>query len=576
MNKKKVLKFISISFVVCIILSSCQKENFISDESTQETENNLITPSISQEIILGQQIGNSFSVDNMKLAYQKIGLKSKADNLEANALYVKLLPANADDISKIETDTNLVIFDFPLDYEIIQEGDYYIEPGIVDTFLNPRYVIVKEEEELPDMPYEIKDELYVPDNEKEGEAIVWAMILNGEIEVPIDKDTIQVVDENKGGWYPNLRICINNTNTPLQNMKIRIGAYYYTTNTNGNLTNIKKHYGKITVYGRFENSTVTVRKGIAELTAIDRYDQIATVNETSNQITLTITSANNSDMWNKASCFEAVRRYNVYCSSNGISQVSNINLWSLPVAGGAACPLFHVFDNVTTTFFKSFAESFVLGTSFTITFIANLIGSNLEPDIIIGNFSLTQGCELLVFHELSHYSHAIRRGKTFWHNVVEGEIGCMTLAGGDPYGDGTQPTQNLANYIGLAESWANFMEATIGNFYGYGTSDEDFFPRTIPYTPSRDWRGWFPVGVYWDILDNTPNDEIILRDNSEAEVRRGFDVLNGQGNGIAVSSLYNLITNSSCNSVVNFKTLFNNQYPALITQSNALFLLYGY
>ncbi len=563
------IKFMLLIFAASTVFFSACNKTELPDDAELSTSKN--TKWNNTEMFAAK----TFSVVNMKKAYSKLGLKS--DSINANAFYVKLIPATPEDIRLIESDTFNVIFDYPLDVSINVKGT-----GTVDTFLNPRYLIVDDVSQIPDMSYEIKDELYLPNTDEDGKAIVTAMILSGELEEPADKDTTEVIEENKAGWIPKLTIKVNNgtTDVPLQDMRIRIGLYYDRTDANGVVKNTRRHYGKIDVFGRFENNSVTVRKGLTEIAAIDRYDKIADdVSQSDYMRTLSIKKSSNESMWMKATCFEAIRRYNAYCVGNGIAQASNINLWITPVIGSrAAAPLFHVFDDISTTFFKSMAESFLVNSlSFTTTFIANLIGSHLEPDIVIGDFSTTMTGELLVFHELSHYSHAIKRGKTFWHNIVAGEISCMALADGDPYGDGTQPNATLASYIGLAESWANFMEATIGAHYSHGTSAEGFKPRTIPFSPSHGGIGWFPVGVYWDILDNSPTEsEIRLLDSNNSVIVKGFDTFNGQGNGITVSSLYNLMTNSSCNSVTNFKTLFNQQYPTLTTQSNLLFSLYAY
>lgn len=49
-------------------------------------------------------------------------------SIKANALYVRFLPQNMEDVAYLENQRSLTLFDHPLDYELEVIGDYYQDP----------------------------------------------------------------------------------------------------------------------------------------------------------------------------------------------------------------------------------------------------------------------------------------------------------------------------------------------------------------------------------------------------------------------------------------------------------------
>jgi len=54
--------------------------------------------------------------------------------LETTDLYVRFLPQDSTQYKQLMNDTMLTLFDFPLDYEIKQSGDYYQDPTLKKPF----------------------------------------------------------------------------------------------------------------------------------------------------------------------------------------------------------------------------------------------------------------------------------------------------------------------------------------------------------------------------------------------------------------------------------------------------------
>jgi hypothetical protein len=573
--------FVFIIFTIAFF-ANCEKLELQEDDNIQNIEQNTKTDT-DNEIVLGKHIGMSNSLKNIKKSMTKHGYITKSGELEANAVYVKITPSSPDEIAFIDTGSNFAIYDYPLDYEILEEGDYYIEPDIQDTLYNPRYAIVEDVDDIPvNVQYEVEEELRMPETEEEEAAYLYTQLLTGEIELPEGIDTMGYIEENKAGWYPNLRIVLNQNGVlkNMSNIMLRIGARTYTTDANGKVQ-CKKHYGQIKVESRFYNSIAKVRKGFYEFIGIDRYDVIKRVNPSGSMITIQITKdgVENTDVWHKATIYESILKYNSYCSQNDIQQADDLNIWTSPSIISAGCPLFRRLGGVNFTMLHTFVQAFITGLDFGTSTLDGLLINHLTPDILMTELEYTMDYDLYAFHELSHFSHAVKRGWSFWHTVVNSEVWNMTHAPylKDPYKNGNYPTVAEARYIALAESWAYFMATKIGQDYDYSVSHEYFYPRTIPYyqVPYDKFKGWIPNGVYWDMLDNIV-DPITLKDENNNLILSGYDNFNGENYGITVNKLYNVLTNSSCNSVSNFKSIFKSQYPNLATQTDALFALYGY
>lgn len=128
-------------------------------------------------IILGDKKENPYSIKNMRVALdtlmyyiknsnQKVFEGAFYDNikLETTDLYVRFLPQDSLQYDILKSDTSLILFDFPLDYEIKQRGTYYCESGLnypytwYYTTVKPGYISPK------GIKYEVLEELFILEN----------------------------------------------------------------------------------------------------------------------------------------------------------------------------------------------------------------------------------------------------------------------------------------------------------------------------------------------------------------------------------------------------------------------------
>ena len=84
--------------------------------------------------------------------------------LETTDLYVRFLPQDSTQYKQLMNDTTLTLFDFPLDYEIKQSGDYYQDPTLKKPF-TWYYTTVKPSYTPPvGIKYEILENLFIAEH----------------------------------------------------------------------------------------------------------------------------------------------------------------------------------------------------------------------------------------------------------------------------------------------------------------------------------------------------------------------------------------------------------------------------
>lgn len=129
-------------------LSSCDKnelDNNLQNSNSATVVDNINRP--TQPIILGNQLNNPFSVENMQIALDSLLANKESLNgsmrapsvfnefeISATDLYIRYLPKDSVEYRTLMNDTSLTLFDFPLDYELKQVGEYYKDPTVTGDY----------------------------------------------------------------------------------------------------------------------------------------------------------------------------------------------------------------------------------------------------------------------------------------------------------------------------------------------------------------------------------------------------------------------------------------------------------
>lgn len=141
-------KIFYIFALVAFTFTSCEKnelDNNLHNSNTATVVDNINRP--TQPIILGNQLNNPFSVENMQIALDSLMANSESLNgsmrapsafnefeISATDLYIRYLPKDSVEYRTLMNDTTLTLFDFPLDYELKQVGEYYKDPTVTGEY----------------------------------------------------------------------------------------------------------------------------------------------------------------------------------------------------------------------------------------------------------------------------------------------------------------------------------------------------------------------------------------------------------------------------------------------------------
>lgn len=158
MKKTVLMLFISVLF-------GCSKdlEPPLDNSGTAQIENtksvsDLIESKFGEPMVLGEKIDNPYSVKS---------LKKMRSAVVPTHYYVRFLPENKQEYGFLLK--SIRCFPFPLDRKIIEGGSFYRDPdpANVGKPFSWQYAVVPVQQTLPDVQYEILDELCIPEDPDE-------------------------------------------------------------------------------------------------------------------------------------------------------------------------------------------------------------------------------------------------------------------------------------------------------------------------------------------------------------------------------------------------------------------------
>lgn len=132
---------------------------------------NEIVTDYDRMTVLGKELPIPYTIANMDSAYAS--LKSKGYDVpsfkaEVTHLYVRFLPKDFNELDILKKDSTLILFDFPLHYEIKKQGSYYHDPNLSSDQITWQYCVFDINKELPKVYYEIIAKVCISDSDKKG------------------------------------------------------------------------------------------------------------------------------------------------------------------------------------------------------------------------------------------------------------------------------------------------------------------------------------------------------------------------------------------------------------------------
>lgn len=283
--KKNIIQILTLT-ILGIFLYSCQDEHH-HEEETLANEN------FHEDMIkLGKQLENPYSVSNMQKALnnlKKSNLQAKTSETEiaviATHLYVKFKPKNEDELGVLKRDSTLVLYPYPLDFEIDEEGDFYRDPEVPEGQPTYQYCAIEVGKQLPDgVEHEILEELFIPDEEKDAEDLHAKNYGSNEIITNLVNESLRITGnleeedkEEKGKsslhyrrskWRPAGRITVTDDNLGrigIAGLKVRARRWFTThvgfTNGSGYFSCDGRFRGKARYKLDWERYHFALRKG---------------------------------------------------------------------------------------------------------------------------------------------------------------------------------------------------------------------------------------------------------------------------------------------------------------------------
>jgi hypothetical protein len=496
------------------VTSSCEKAS----------RPNQFQTNIGGDMVLGEQLENPYSISNMQIALENLLQDNKTISdfeVETTDLYVRFLPNTIEEYELLIQDS-LELFDYPLDYEIIEFGEYYQDPEIPSNEQTWLYTVVPVNYTFVNVEYEILEELFLPDSYEEGEKSSQnmkeflmtledeALKITGNLE--LDKGSKLAPKKPKG--YIKVKDTDFNTLVPVKKVKVRVRRWFVIETDYTDLQGFYKidhgfrrdvNYSIV-----FENQTGFKIWGNYAFLTPARHSFGSHSPEGAD-----FNSYQTSVSWKWLSVNNGLYEYREYCDLFAMAKPpSNMRIWvnelNNPGNSGATPMLrrtFGWFNFNTNNQVLSFLVSMNLGLEITANIVVNVM-SFVEPDMILNintGSSSSQGVFRLACHESAHATHWVNAGNSYWVKYINYII--------HNFGYGTGEGENAGICL-LGEAWANH----IGYYLALDKYGEDCFHDLQwfeNYTPLQvgnededefwtwsGWSGWMPIGIMHDLIDS--------------------------------------------------------------------------
>ena len=253
---KKLINGVLFLALMGTAMIGCQKDDPIVETTSplvEQTENS----GMEENIKLGRQLENPYSVENMQKAYDNLKSKEaliqKSDIvIETTHYYVRYLPNSEEELGTLKDDTTLELYDYPLDFEIVQNGLHYHDPSIPTEQITWQYCVVEKDYKFEPIQYEILAELFLNKEDDESGAPkvfsgVYEQLEEESFKLTGNEEDLSSVDGKEGiqlkasKWTPSGYIKVHddvkNALIPVRGAKVRARRWFITktgyTNSSG-------------------------------------------------------------------------------------------------------------------------------------------------------------------------------------------------------------------------------------------------------------------------------------------------------------------------------------------------------
>jgi len=444
---------LSVFFLSAALLPSCSKDGFSSFDPVRVDDSELL----HGEIILGDQLDNPYSIENVKSALRRLYPTKAVGDIVSTDYYVRFLPSDDAQLSEL-LQSGITLVDHPVDYTIVQDGDYYHDPSVSSDKITWQYAVVPLEYEFPEgIRYEILQNCFLSDHASSTKAMAgvdWDAVEQEAFRLTGNETMISPATKGSGKVQPSGRITIVdpevNAGQPvgLSGVKVVCNVFVNFSSTytdrDGYYTIPKKFTANLRYRLMFQNM-----KGFTiGFNAILVPASVSTLGRNSPQgIDFTVDSSSERKLFCRSVVNNAAFDFYERCAPQDLSltpPASDICFWLFNSMSSSSAVMLHhgtVLDSDSSNkIFAAFSS----------------IVKFFSPDITIGTSGKTVYKEIYaaVVHELSHAGHFALVGKNYWDKYIGYIVRC-NIAGEDMYGTGSL---SGAGYCAVGEMWAYFMQ----------------------------------------------------------------------------------------------------------------------
>ena len=431
--------------------------------------------------------------------------------IAANAQYVRLRPSNEAELETLMRNPGLILFDYPLNREVVQEGDYYPQPGVGDNEMPWLYTVVDINAGASPLSYlpstvqqQVLQDVFITDNldlENEALRITGNPYTEGctggsssmqanSIDDPTEGcddpwgcgstggGVNPPGDKNPAGYILHRDKELGDLGVP--NVKVVARRWFKVetqqTNDLGYFRFNKTFRNKVNILVHMTNSQVNVRgiKGLrfwqvweAIHTSIGKYSGVL------NNIHYVFADdeqakTNAHKLWFASTVMSAQSDYVKTAATQHTGALpSDLTILLTTIGkkhGYGSTPMNRHRTNAGTPSID-YVEYFIAqpGDALLSQFhnylfnSALLAGIDIDYDYNKAGMSSSEA-RRLIYHEMTHAAHFNLVGQVWWNTFVYAEASEITRWGQNdihsPYGDGAGIN---ASYIALGESWAEHM-----------------------------------------------------------------------------------------------------------------------
>ena len=477
--------------LMTLVVMSCSGKGIDPDDGTDYQYGRNLS---HEKIVLGARLENPYKTENITKALQAL-YPTKADRVDVRTtdLYVRFLPKTEEQLEILEG-MELKMTDHPLDYEILEDGDWYHDPEVPDDRMTWQYAVVPHDFEFPEMEYEIIDECHISENDPQTRAydgIDWdaverqAYVMTGNSDYLLPETKAEKV-------YPSGRITILDESAdggkPVGVKGVRVScnsfvkfAHTY-TDQDGYYKMGKKFSAKLRYRLVFENA-----KGFSiGFNLILVPASTSTLGKASpDGVNITVTKDSETKLFKRCVVNNAAYDYYSRCEPADLNITlppSDIRIWLFHKLKTSSAMMMHHGAVLDMSIVSAFLGDF-----------APLIKIFL-PDLTIGVSGRNDYSSIYseVCHELAHASHFSKVGTGYWNKYIMYVLGSFVSSGGMTYGDGLGMN---AGYCGVGEQWAFYLSSRMwhdryGGEYPQFGSSYWFYPQTLRYVEELGIAPW--------------------------------------------------------------------------------------